>query len=92
MPTFGFQRRAHLGLITKGGGGLLLLLPAARAARPPSEESPASAHLDVRLQGLEFGRVARPEGQGQGDGAFVLIFDGEDLAVLTGPELIGMHF
>ena len=47
---------------------------------------------DVRLEGLEFGGVAWPEAQRKGDRAFVLVFDGEDLAVQAGPELIGMHF
>jgi hypothetical protein len=46
----------------------------------------------VGLEGLEFGGMTGPEGEGEGDGALVFIFYGEDLAVLAGPKLIGMHF
>ena len=47
---------------------------------------------DVHLEGLEFGRMAGPEGEREGDGALVLVFYSEDLAVLAGPKLIGVHF
>jgi hypothetical protein len=47
---------------------------------------------DVGLKGLEFGRMTGPEGEGERHGALVFIFYGEDLAVLAGPKLSGMHF
>ena len=45
----------------------------------------------VGLEEFEFGGIPRPEGQREGRGAVVLVLNVEDLAVLTGPKLIGGH-
>jgi len=46
---------------------------------------------EMNLQEFEFGRVAGPERQGQGNGVIVLVFQIEDLAVLARPKLVGDH-
>ncbi len=41
------------------------------------------------LQEIELRRVARPEGEGEREGAVILLLDGENLSVLTRPKGIG---
>ena len=46
---------------------------------------------EVGLEEVHLGRVARPEGEGEGDRALVLILHGQDLAVGAVPELVFVH-
>jgi hypothetical protein len=57
-----------------------------RAAFGELELSPPRFHV------LEFRGVAGPEGEREGHGPLVLVLDGQDLAVLAGPELLGSHW
>ena len=45
----------------------------------------------VGFEELHFHRIARPEGQSEGDGVAVLVFHRENLAVGAVPELVFVH-
>ena len=43
------------------------------------------------FEGIKFGGISGPEGEGEGGGALVFVLNGENLAVLAGPKLIRGH-
>ena len=45
----------------------------------------------IGLEKFQFLGISGPEGQRQGHGMLVLAFQLEDLAVLAGPKLVGLH-
>ena len=45
----------------------------------------------VRLEKGHFGKVARPEDEGQGNFVAAAVLNREDLAIRTVPELVFVH-